>query len=58
MSTLPRAPPNPFEIRRELAELVFRDLHGPASGPEEEVAESTVRDRYLVGMLTPDNQQL
>lgn len=28
----------------------------PAGGPEEEVDESTVRDRYLVGLLAPRRQ--
>src|SRR5207248_9781664 len=31
---------------------------GPAGGPMEEIAEDTVRDRYLVGMLAPRGDQL
>ena len=33
------------------------DLLGPAGGPEEEVEEGSVRDRYLVGALAPSEQQ-
>ena len=32
---------------------MLRDLLGPANGPDEEVAEGSVRDRYLVGLLAP-----
>ncbi len=46
-------PPPPNAIREELKKLVLADLLGPAGGPEEEVAESRVKDRYLVGMLAP-----
>ena len=41
------------QIRDELERLVMADLLGPAGGPEEIVDESSVRDRYLVGMLAP-----
>jgi hypothetical protein len=58
VSTVLATPPNPPELRRQLAELVMRDLLGPAGGPEEEVAESSVRDRYLVGMLAPRKQEV
>ncbi|MBP1466155.1 DISARM system helicase DrmA [Candidatus Chloroploca sp. M-50] len=37
---------------------MLRDLLGPAGGPEEEIAEGSVRDRYLVGMLAPRQQQI
>ena len=37
---------------------MFKDLLGPADGPTEEVTEQTVRDRYLVGMLAPTQQNL
>jgi hypothetical protein len=43
---------------RELEAAVVRDLQGPAGGPEEEIAEGTVRDRYLVGLLAPRRQVL
>jgi hypothetical protein len=36
----------------------LRDLLGPVSGPDEEIAEPSVRDRYLVGMLAPKRQEL
>src|SRR2546428_13463047 len=48
----------PIKVRRELDEMVGRDLLGPAGGPEEEIAESRVSDRYLVGMLAPLNRTL
>jgi len=46
-------PPSSNAIRDELKKLVLADLLGPAGGPQEEVAEARVRDRYLVGMLAP-----
>ena len=45
--------PSPTEIRAELEHAVVRDLLGPAGGSEEEVDETSVRERYLVGMLAP-----
>ncbi|WP_422449530.1 MULTISPECIES: DISARM system helicase DrmA [unclassified Endozoicomonas] len=39
---------------RELLQLaVMDDLLGPACGPHEEIAEMSVRDRYLVGKFAP-----
>jgi hypothetical protein len=35
-----------------------RDLLGPAAGPEEELAERHVRDRYLVGTRAPKYQRI
>ena len=52
------APPSPAALRAELERLVILDLLGPAGGPEEEIAEGGVRDRYLVGMLAPRQQQI
>ncbi len=49
---------SPAAIRAELERLVLLDLLGPAGGPEEEFAESSVRDRYLIGMLAPRQQQI
>jgi hypothetical protein len=43
----------PTEIRGDLLEIVRRDLLGPAGGPEEEVAENQIRERYLLGILAP-----
>src|SRR5438045_4521609 len=59
MSDAPRLiAPSPFEIRDELEQLVLNDLHGPAGGPEEEVNEDRVSERYLVGLLAPRRQHL
>ena len=43
--------PSSMRIREELERMVVRDLLGPVGGPEEEIDEPSVRDRYLVGML-------
>lgn len=40
-------------IRRLLQVATFDDLLGPACGPEEEIVGMSVRDRYLVGKLSP-----
>src|SRR5699024_8981916 len=45
--------PSELAIRQEFEDLILADLLGPAGGPEEEVDESRVSDRYLVGMLAP-----
>ena len=45
--------PTSLELRDMLEEMAIKDLLGPASGPEEEVDETNVRDRYLVGTLAP-----
>ena len=50
-------PPSSSAIRDELERLVLLDLLGPAGGPEEEVEDSSVRDRYLVGALAPSELQ-
>jgi len=47
-----------MQIRAELEEMVLNDLLGPADGPNEEITEQSVRDRYLVGMLAPTKQNL
>ena len=51
-------PPSPAALRDELEQLVLQDLLGPAGGPEEELDEGSVRDRYLVGMLAPEISKL
>ena len=43
--------PSHHTLREELQEMVVKDLLGPAGGPEEEVDEARVSDRYLVGTL-------
>jgi len=45
--------PNQTEIRAKFEELVLKDLLGPANGPEEEINETWVSSRYLVGWLAP-----
>ena len=51
-------PPPPAQLRAELEDALVRDLLGPAAGPEEELAERHVRDRYLVGTLAPKYQRI
>src|SRR5437867_2251208 len=50
--------PSPTKLRDELERILLHDLLGPAGGPQEEVDEQNVRDRYLVGMLAPKRQEL
>lgn len=49
---------SPAQLRALLEERVLKDLLGPAGGPEEELDETNVRDRYLVGMLAPRRQRV
>src|SRR3954452_11007680 len=58
MTSLLQSIPSPTKIREELERMVVRDLLGPVGGPEEEIDEPSVRDRYLVGMLAPKRQEL
>jgi hypothetical protein len=58
MSGLLHSIPSPTKIREELERMVLKDLLGPVGGAEEEIAEPSVRDRYLVGMLAPKRQEL
>lgn len=48
----------PGRPRADLQNLVNADLLGPANGPDEEVDETSVRDRYLVGMLAPRHAEV
>ncbi|MGG1940444.1 DISARM system helicase DrmA [Paenibacillus polymyxa] len=44
---------------RDLLQLaVMDDLLGPAGGPEEEIVGMSVRDRYLVGRLAPQETRI
>ena len=43
----------PHAIRDELEKLVLADLHRPVGGPNKELDEASVSERYLVGMLAP-----
>ncbi len=53
-TALPAATPTQAAaLREQLVEMVRADLLGPAGGDVEEVGESHVSDRYLVGMLAP-----
>ncbi len=52
------APKSARALRSELEHAVLRDLLGPAGGPEEEVNEGSLRERYLVGMLAPRGEPL
>ncbi len=47
-----------LELRAELDKLIRGDLLGPMHGPEEEVDESSVRGRYIVGLLAPKGQSV
>ena len=58
MTSLLSSIPSPTKIREELERMVLKDLLGPVGGPEEEIDEPSVRDRYLVGMLAPKRQEL
>ena len=53
MPSLAMGVPSHTDLRTKLEDMVIRDLLGPAGGPEEEIAERRVRDRYLVGVLAP-----
>lgn len=50
-STLKKA--TPFELREKLVDMIFRDLLGPAGGEYEEINESSLTERYLVGAIAP-----
>jgi Helicase conserved C-terminal domain len=58
MTSLLHSIPSPMKIREELERMVLKDLLGPVGGPEEEIDEPSVRDRYLVGMLAPKRREL
>lgn len=49
--------PLPSEIRQDMLDLVLKELLGPAGGDEEEIANESVQDRYIIGMLAPRKQQ-
>jgi hypothetical protein len=58
VTTVIQPVPPPNRVRQELLDAVLLDLLGPAGGPDEELDERNVRDRYLVGMLAPKRQEL
>lgn len=47
---------NSIDMRADLDRMVRDDLHGPADGPEEELTDGRVSDRYVVGLLAPRKQ--
>ncbi len=49
------ATPTPLELRSEFVDMIYKDLHGPAGGENEIVTETSVRSRYILGMLAPNN---
>ncbi len=49
--TQPTTGPSQHQLRSELEAMVLGDLSGPAGGKVEELAEHTVRDGNLVGVL-------
>ena len=51
---------SPTDLRDELTDMVFRDLLGPAGGPDEELdqREDHAYQRYLVGMLAPKASEI
>lgn len=58
MTSILQSIPSPMKIRAELEQMVLADLHGPVGGEHEEINETSVRERYLVGMLAPKRQEL
>jgi hypothetical protein len=50
--------PTPARLRDMLEDMVLRDLLGPAGDEEEEIEEARVHDRYLIGMLAPNDLQM
>lgn len=48
-----KSPKEQSYIRELLQLAVIDDLLGPANGPQEEIVGMSVRDRYLVGKLSP-----
>src|SRR5438093_7623808 len=53
MSNVLQPTPHPVQLRSVLEEMVLGDLLGPAGGPDEELTEGNVHDRYLVGVMAP-----
>lgn len=44
---------NQVSVRAQIFDALIADLLGPADGPQEEIAGTGVRDRYLLGQLAP-----
>src|SRR5262245_45826928 len=58
MSAAVATPPSLRSIRSDVDRLVRLELSGPAGGPDEEVDESSIKDRYLVGVLAPRDAEV
>jgi len=58
METSAIFPLSGLDLRRQLEDMVRRDLLGPFAGPEEEVDERAVRGRYILGLLAPRGQTI
>ena len=43
----------PREIREKLVTMIYKDLLGPVNGEHEEVDETSLTERYLVGAIAP-----
>lgn len=52
---LKEAVPSPLTLREMLETMAIKELLGPVGGKEEEVDER-IRDRYLVGILSPNKK--
>lgn len=50
--------PSDYQLRVELEQAILNDLLGPAGGEEEELDEDNVRDRYLIGLLAPQQRYI
>lgn len=48
--------PPTYNLRAELTQKILDDLLGPAGGPEEEINEPRVSERYFLGMLAPQQR--
>ena len=48
-------PPSKWALREELIQKTYEQLQGPAGGPEEEINQDP-RQRYMVGLLAPQEQ--
>jgi hypothetical protein len=53
MSTATRTTLSKHGIRGKLESMLVGDLLGPSGGPNEEIIERKVRDRYVIGVLAP-----
>jgi hypothetical protein len=57
-ATRQEPPPADYALREVLHDAVVKDLLGPASGADEDILGTSVRDRYLVGKLAPKESSI